>query len=184
VKCCGCSLSSIKGWRQPADKGVGSQWRRRQKCVRMSHGPSNRRLSALSGVAVRLKVPGMAATTVPIYRIGIQKNDLLCVRDQDVSIYSDPAEVEICVQPQSAQKTPGISCWHTRQAATAAASAMARRSGWGTAPVWELPAGSNYDDAVLRLWQPRADKWYWSPSRNMRGSEFIAALRAVNTQFR
>lgn len=142
-------------------------------------------LFVLSGVQRCLKLASMALTSVPIYRIGNQKADLLCVRDQDVSIYSDPAHPEICVQRQSGQKTPGISCWSTRQFATNMAAAMATRSGsGGAATVWELPAGSNYDDTKLSLWQPRPDKWYWSPAQNMLGSEFIAAVRTVNAQFR
>jgi hypothetical protein len=117
----------------------------------------------------------MATTTAPIYRIGNQSADLLCVRNQDVTIYSDPAQAEICVRTQSATNTPGISCWTTRQAAVR----VSRRG-----QVWELPAGSTYDDTKLRLWQPRPDKWYWSPAQDMQGSEFIVALRVVNAQFK
>ena len=65
----------------------------------------------------------------------------------------------------------------------AIASAMAAR-GTGAAQVWELPAGATYDDTILRLWQPRSDKWFWSPLRNMPGSVFIAELRVVNGQFK
>jgi hypothetical protein len=50
--------------------------------------------------------------------------------------------------------------------------------------VFELPAGATYDDTKLRLWQPQPDKWYWSPTQDMLGSEFIDVLRAVNSQFR
>jgi hypothetical protein len=139
-------------------------------------------LLGFSDAAEQRKLPVMATTTAPIYRIGNQQFDLLYVRSLDVSVYSDPAQIEICVQPQSANTTPGISCCSTRQAASTAAAAMARRSS-GVGRVWELPAGSAYDDTTLRLWQPRPDKWYWSPTRNMPGSEFIAALRAVNAQF-
>jgi hypothetical protein len=116
----------------------------------------------------------MATTIALMYRVGNQNAGLDRVRSQDVTICSDPAETEICVRASNATDTPGISCWTTHQAAGNAA----RRG-----RVWELPVGSTYDDARLRLWQPRPDKWYWSPAQNMRGSDFIIALRAVNDQF-
>src|SRR5436305_7394553 len=117
----------------------------------------------------------MATTSVAIYRIGIDKANLLQVRSQDVSIYQDPGEAEICVQPQGPASTPGISCWTTQHAAANAAAQMASRAAGAVARVWELPANSAFDDTRLRLWQPRAEKWYWSPVRNMRGSEFVDA---------
>jgi hypothetical protein len=118
----------------------------------------------------------MLKTAVPIYRVGSRrrKDDLLRVRNQDVTVYTDPAAGEICVRAQSPTNTPGISCWETQRAAAVVANG--RR-------VWELPAGASYDETKLCLWQPRPDKWYWSPAQDMRGSEFLAALRVVNQQF-
>jgi hypothetical protein len=151
----------------------------------MSHALQTSQLSASSLVVDRFKLGRMATTPVAIYRIGVLKGDLLHVRNPDVAIYQDPAQTEICVQPQSANATPGISCWTTQNAAAnQAASMTVRRGGSVAGLVWELPAGSTYDDSVLRLWQPRSDKWYWSPTRNMLGSVFIVALRTVNAQFR
>jgi hypothetical protein len=124
----------------------------------------------------------MARTTAPIYRIGTQQADLLHIRDEDISVYQDSSFGEIGVQPQGRKTTPGISCWSTRQVATNAAAGMATRMG-GRPFVWELPAGATYDDTLLRLWQPRPGKWYWSPARSMRGSVFLVALRIVNRQF-
>lgn len=120
---------------------------------------------------------------MPIYRIGINKPDLLRVRSEDVSVYQDPAQTEICVEPQSPTKTPGISCWTDQKTAAQVLASMAARGG-NPGRIWELPAGSTYDDTKLRLWPPSPGKFYWSPARNMPGSEFIAALRAVNSQFR
>lgn len=124
-----------------------------------------------AGVA---KLALMATTIASMYRVGNRNAGLDRIRSQDVTICSDPAETEICVRASNATDTPGISCWTTQQAA----ANVARRG-----RTWELPAGATYDDARLRLWQPRPDKWYWSPARNMRGSDFITALRAVNAQF-
>jgi hypothetical protein len=117
----------------------------------------------------------MAMTTAAMYRVGSGNARLDRVRCQDVYMCAEPSETEICVRAHSATNTPGISCWTTQQAATNVAS---------RGRAWELPAGAIYDDTKLRLWQPRPDKWYWSPAQNMRGSEFVIALRAVNAQFR
>src|SRR5437764_457205 len=117
----------------------------------------------------------MATTAAAMYRVGNHKADLLRVRNQDVSIFQDAAQPEICVRPYGPNSTPGISCCATQLAAQTAAL---------RGRVWELPAGATYDDAILRLWQPRPDKWYWSPATNIPGSQFIAALRDVNDQFK
>ena len=117
----------------------------------------------------------MAQTIETMYRVGVRNAQLDRVRCQDVTICSVAAEKEICVRAPSATDTPGLSCWTSLQKA-----ARAARRG----QPWELPAGSTYDEKTLLLWKPRPDKWYWSPARQMPGSEFIAALRAVNDQFK
>jgi hypothetical protein len=50
----------------------------------------------------------MAKTSVAIYRVGLDKANLLRVRSEDVSVYQDPSRSDICVEPQSATKTPGF----------------------------------------------------------------------------
>ena len=116
----------------------------------------------------------MANTTVALYRVGNLDAGLDRIRSKDVDIRSDKAEAEICVWQSDATHSAGISCWSDR--GRAARSAFKGR-------VWELPVQAVFDDTLLRLWEPRPGHWYWSPARNMRGSEFIAALRAVNGLF-
>lgn len=118
----------------------------------------------------------MANTGVPLYRVGNLDAGLDRIRSKDVDVRSDRGEGEICVWMSDAAHTAGLSCWSVRS--RAANTAFGRR-------VWELPAGSLFDDTMLRLWEPHAGSghWYWSPTRNMRGSEFIAALRLVNARF-
>ena len=138
------------------------------------------------GRCPRAKVEVMAKTSVAIYRVGVDKANLLRVRSEDISVYQDPSRSDICVEPQSATKTPGISCFATvHQVRRLAANTFPAHAGQ---TVWELPAGTDFDDSVLRFWQPHPqrnpDKWFWSPARRMPGSDFITALRLVNAHFR
>ena len=140
----------------------------------------------LSWACPRTKVEVMAKTSVAIYRVGVDKANLLRVRSEDISVYQDPSRSDICVEPQSATKTPGISCFATvHQVRRLAANTFPAHAGQ---TVWELPAGTDFDDSVLRFWQPHPqrnpDKWFWSPARRMPGSDFITALRLVNAHFR
>jgi hypothetical protein len=85
---------------------------------------------------------------------------------------------DICVEPQSATKTPGISCFATvHQVRRLAANTFPAHAGQ---TVWELPAGTDFDDSVLRFWQPHPqrnpDKWFWSPARRMPGSDSSTLL--------
>ncbi len=122
-----------------------------------------------------LKTPVMAVTPATMYRIGARNAQLDRVRCPDVAIASRSGDAEIWVRASTNGGSPGISCWASHQLASQASV---------RGHVWELASGATYDENCLRLWQPRPDKWYWSPARDMRGSEFIAALRAVNALFK
>ena len=117
------------------------------------------------------KLAAMAATIVALYRkgnTGSAKLDTL--RNDDVEIYTDPAQPEICVRLTN---TTGVSCYGN----TTALAGFGGRT-------WELPANSGYDETRLLLWQdePDSDHWNWTPARDMPGSEFIDALRSVNNK--
>jgi hypothetical protein len=115
----------------------------------------------------------MALTPVDLYRVGNATHARLdALRNSDVVIYTTDAESEICVRTQN---TTGVSCYST----AAAASVLSGRT-------YHLPAGSIYDDSVLLLWPdfPGADHWNWTPIRDIRGSEYIQALRDVDALFR
>jgi hypothetical protein len=114
----------------------------------------------------------MASTTVDLYRAGnnnIARLDNL--RNTDVDIYTEGTQNEICVR---ASNTKGVSAWDS-------AARLVNLGGRS----WRLPANSTYDDTRLLLWEtrPGSGKWSWTPTRDMPGSEFITALRAVNALF-
>jgi hypothetical protein len=114
----------------------------------------------------------MAATDRTLYRKGNGTSAKLdSLRNDDAQIYTDPAQNEICVRLTN---TAGVSCYDS-------IAALAGLTG----PTWELPANADYDDTRLLLWQddPDSDHWNWTPARDMRGSEFIEALRDVNKKF-
>jgi len=50
-----------------------------------------------------------------------------------------------------------------------------------------LPAGTQYDDTVLYLWEdfpgPPVAHWSWEPAVDMPLSVYVAALTAVNAKF-
>ena len=48
---------------------------------------------------------------------------------------------------------------------------------------WRLPAGSEYDDALLMVWNDHGDHWSWEPVCSMLLSSYVAALAAVNAKF-
>jgi len=96
------------------------------------------------------------------------------LRNTDVDIYTDGVHGEICVR---AAGTKGVSTWDS-------VARLVNLNLGGR--FWHLPANSIYDDTRLLLWEvrPGSGKWHWTPTRDMPGSEFIAALRAVNALFR
>jgi hypothetical protein len=50
--------------------------------------------------------------------------------------------------------------------------------------VWYvLPIGTKYDDAVFDLWSDYQGHWSWEPARDMRLSDYLDALRALNPEF-
>ncbi len=117
----------------------------------------------------------MATTPVALFRVGNQDARLDRVRCKDVAIFSDAGETKICARAQSPLNTAGISCWDSAHRPTALRGR-----------IWELPANSIFDETKLLLWEtrPGSGHWQWAPATDMRGSVFIAALRAVNAQFR
>jgi hypothetical protein len=124
------------------------------------------------GIRAGAKKPIMALTTVDLYRSGNSSNARLDnLRNVDVDVYTHGTQNEICVR---AANTKGVSTWDS----IARLISLGGRS-------WHLPANSTYDDTRLFLWEtyPASGKWNWTPTRDMPGSEFIAALRAVNALF-
>jgi len=114
----------------------------------------------------------MAATDRSLYRKGNTSSAKLDhFRNDDVEIYTDPSQREICVRLTN---TAGVSCYGS----TAALAGL-------TGSTWELPPNSDYDDTRLLLWQddPDSDHWNWTPARDMPGSDFIEALRDVSGKF-
>ena len=140
-------------------------------CVRMSQMLRVMQLSPLSATRAAT-LAAMASTAIALYRKGNASSALLDrLRNDDIDVYSDPLCPEICVRQSN---TTGMSCYGNT-------AALAGFSG----KTWELPPNSDYDDARLLLWQdePDSDHWNWTPARDMPGSEFLAALRDVNTKF-
>jgi hypothetical protein len=60
----------------------------------------------------------------------------------------------------------------------AAPSPFVRAKHW-----WRLPAGSEYDGALLFVWNDHGDHWSWEPAYTMLLSSYVAALAAVNAKF-
>jgi hypothetical protein len=48
---------------------------------------------------------------------------------------------------------------------------------------WRLPAGTDYDDALLYVWTDEPGHWSWEPSRDMPLVDYLAALAAVGGKF-
>src|SRR5260370_14441331 len=117
----------------------------------------------------------MALTTVDLYRAGSSNNARLDnLRNTDVDVYTEGTQNEICVRVSG---TKGVSTWDS-------VTRLVNLNLSGRP--WHLPANSTYDDSRLLLWEtrPGSGKWNWTPTRDMPGSEFITALRAVNALFR
>jgi hypothetical protein len=114
----------------------------------------------------------MAQTPMTLYRKGnASRTKLDHLRNEDVEIFTDSAQTQICVRLTN---TTGVSCYDN----------LAALVGLG-GTTWELPNNSDYDDMRLLLWkdEPDSDHWNWTPARDMPGSEFIDALRAVEKKF-
>lgn len=112
----------------------------------------------------------MATTAVELHRVGSNSSARLdSLRNTDVQIYTEATESEICVRATST-----VSCWDS-----SAQLVMLRGR------PWRLPINSQYDDTRLLLWEdfPGSGHWNWTPARDMPGSEYLSALRAVNGLF-
>lgn len=112
------------------------------------------------------------ALTVDLYRSGNSSSARLDnLRNVDVDVFTHATQNEIYVR---ASNTKGVSTWDS----AARLVSLGGRS-------WHLPVNSTYDDTRLLLWEtrPGSGKWNWTPTRDMPGSEFITALRAVNALF-
>ncbi len=48
---------------------------------------------------------------------------------------------------------------------------------------WRLPAGTEYNDSLLLVWNDFANHWSWDPAVDMPLSEYISALSDVNVKF-
>ncbi len=48
---------------------------------------------------------------------------------------------------------------------------------------WKLPAGSNFDDTVLRVWNDHDDHWSWDPIHDMPLIVYKRALANVDARF-
>jgi len=48
---------------------------------------------------------------------------------------------------------------------------------------WRLPAGSEFDDTMLFVWNDYLGHWSWEPAQDMPLDSYRTALSAVNARF-
>ena len=106
----------------------------------------------------------MAVTATDLYRMGNAAGPRLdYVRPKDVTTFSLHGDEWVQVGPW------GVS-----------ASSVKRAFG---GPWWMLPAGTQYDDKLIVIWNNHGNHWLFGPAFSMPLTSYKAALSALNANF-